>query len=58
MLILDDRTCPQANIFDVTTADPLSIRFRSPGATEAHRKGHIIDVDGDSDLALVLHFKT
>jgi hypothetical protein len=43
--------------FDATTVDPLTVKFGPNGATEAHGKGHIKDVDGDSDLDLVLHFK-
>ena len=44
--------------FDATTVDPLSVEFGPNGATEAHAKGHCDDVDTDSDLDLVLHFKT
>jgi hypothetical protein len=46
------------DIFDATTVDPLSIEFGPNGATEAHGRGHIEDVDGDGDLDLVLHFNT
>ncbi len=42
--------------FDATTVDPLSVRFGPGGASEAHNRGHIEDVDGDGDLDLVLHF--
>lgn len=42
--------------FDATTVDPLSVEFGPDGAFEAHGRGHIEDVDGDSDLDLVLHF--
>jgi hypothetical protein len=49
--ILTDET------FDAATVDPLSIAFGPDGASEAHGRGHIEDVDGDSDLDLVLHFK-
>jgi hypothetical protein len=50
--ILTDET------FDAATVDPLSIAFGpDDGASEAHGRGHIEDVDGDSDLDLVLHFK-
>jgi len=44
--------------FDATTVNPLSVEFGPDGAMEAHGRGHIEDVDGDSDLDLVLHFKT
>jgi hypothetical protein len=44
--------------FDATTVDPLSVEFGPDGATEAHGRGHIEDVDGDEDLDLLLHFKT
>lgn len=44
--------------FDATTVDPLSVAFGPNGATEAHRRGHLEDADGDGDLDLVLHFRT
>jgi hypothetical protein len=44
--------------FDATTVDPLSVEFGPNGAMEVHERGHIEDVDGDSDLDLVLHFAT
>jgi len=44
--------------FDATTVDPLSVRFGPAGATEAHNKGHLGDVDGDGDQDVLLHFKT
>ncbi len=43
--------------FDATTVDPLLVEFGPGRAIEAHRKGHIEDVDEDGDLDLVLHFK-
>ena len=44
--------------FDATTVDPLSVEFGPNGATEAHNRGHIEDVDGDGDDDMVLHFRT
>jgi hypothetical protein len=44
--------------FDATTVDPLSVEFGTSGATEAHNRGHIEDVDGDGDDDMVLHFRT
>jgi hypothetical protein len=43
---------------DATTVDPLSVRFGPQGATEAHNKGHIEDVNHDGKPDLVLHFRT
>jgi WD40 repeat protein len=44
--------------FDATTVNPLSVEFGPGGATEAHGKEHIEDVDIDGDLDLLLHFRT
>ena len=44
--------------FDATTVDPLSVRFGPHRAPEAHGKGHVVDIDRDGDLDLVLHFNT
>jgi hypothetical protein len=44
--------------FDATTVDPLSVEFGPSGATEAHGKGHIEDVNHDGEPDLVLHFRT
>jgi hypothetical protein len=44
--------------FDAATVDPLSVEFGPAGATEAHNRGHLEDVDGDGDVDLVLHFRT
>ena len=38
--------------------DPLSVEFGPEGATEAHGKGYIEDVNGDGKPDLVLHFRT
>ena len=42
--------------FDATEVDPLSAKFGPGEATEVHAKGHILDVDGDGDLDMILHF--
>jgi len=49
----------ESSDFDATTVDPLTVRFGRNGseAAEAHNRGHIEDVDGDSDLDLMLHFR-
>jgi hypothetical protein len=44
--------------FDATTVAPLSVKFGPAGATEAHGKGHVEDVNGDGKPDLVLHFRT
>lgn len=44
--------------FDAATVHPLSVEFGPSGATEAHGRGHLEDVDGDGDLDLLLHFRT
>jgi hypothetical protein len=44
--------------FGATTVDPLSVRFGPHGATEAHHKGHIEDINHDGEPDLVLHFQT
>lgn len=45
-------------LFDATALDPLSVVFGPNGAGEAHRQGHIEDVDGDGENDLLLHFNT
>jgi hypothetical protein len=44
--------------FDATTITPLSVAFGPSGATEAHGRGHIEDVNGDGAPDLLLHFRT
>lgn len=46
------------DIFDATTVDPLSVKFGPNGATEAHKRGHIEDANGDGNPDMVLHFNT
>jgi hypothetical protein len=41
---------------DATTIDPLSVEFGPNDATEAHRRSHVTDVNGDGLLDIVLHF--
>src|SRR4029453_4177225 len=44
--------------FNAAPVAPLSVEFGPEGATEAHGKGHIEDVNGDGKKDLVLHFRT
>ena len=50
--------------FDATTVDPASVCFGDAEAaserdcSESHGRGHLQNVDGDSDVDLVLHFET
>jgi hypothetical protein len=44
-------------VFDAAAVDPLSAQFGPAGATEAHGRGHLEDVDHDGDMDLVLHFR-
>jgi hypothetical protein len=44
--------------FDATTVDPLSVKFGPNEATEVHGRAHIVDVNGDGKLDIVLHFNT
>jgi hypothetical protein len=44
--------------FDATSVIPQSVRFGPSGATEAHGRAHIEDVNRDGRPDLVLHFRT
>jgi hypothetical protein len=44
--------------FDARSVDVLSVRFGPHGASEAHARGHLEDIDGDGDEDMVLHFET
>ena len=43
--------------FDATTVDSSTVRFGPAGAMRTHPRAHIQDVDGDSDMDMVLHFR-
>jgi hypothetical protein len=42
--------------FDAADVDPDTVEFGPNGATKAHEKVHLEDVDGDGDKDLLLHF--
>ena len=44
--------------FDASTVDAGSVRFGPSGAAIAHGTAHHEDVDGDSDVDLLMHFPT
>jgi len=44
--------------FNARNVNAMSVKFGPEGATEAHGKGHLEDVDGDGDIDMVLHFRT
>jgi hypothetical protein len=46
------------NVFDALQLDWSTIRFVPAGATEAHGRAHIRDVDADGSSDLLLHFRT
>lgn len=43
--------------FNVAAPHATSVKFGTSGETEANGKGHIENVNGDSDLDMVLHFR-
>jgi len=47
-----------AQEFDATQVDALTVEFGPNGAVESHGQGHVEDVDGDGDSDMVFHFKT
>ncbi len=44
--------------FDATTVDASTVEFGPGGASIAHKKAHLEDVDDDGDIDLVMHFRT
>jgi hypothetical protein len=44
--------------FDAQSVDPSTVMFGPNEATKAHSSAHLEDIDGDSDLDLLLHFRT
>jgi hypothetical protein len=44
--------------FDALTVSPSSVQFGPKGAGIAHHSGHLIDVDSDGDLDLLLHYRS
>lgn len=44
--------------FDAATIDADAVWFGPAEAEKAHKKAHVIDVDADGDLDLLLHFRT
>jgi len=43
--------------FDALEVDPQTVAFGPAGASASHKRGHAMDVDGDGDTDLVLHFR-
>jgi len=43
--------------FDALQVDPQSVAFGPAGASESHGRGHVVDVDADGDVDLLLHFR-
>jgi hypothetical protein len=46
------------DVFDALTVDEDSVRFGPAEAEKVHKRAHVVDVDDDGDLDLVLHFRT
>lgn len=44
--------------FDAATVDPSTVSFGPGLVVPAHGSGHLVDVDGDGDNDLLLHFET
>ena len=44
--------------FDALSVDPMTVQFGPDGATEAHKRWHVDDVDEDGDSDLLFHFNT
>ena len=44
--------------FDATTVDPDTVAFGPDGAEMVHPPAHVVDVNGDGNLDLLLHFRT
>jgi len=47
-----------ATDFDAATVDPTTVGLGPGLAPPAHGSGHLLDVDGDGDDDLLLHFRT
>lgn len=43
--------------FDASTVHEEMVRFGPGGAAIAHKRAHVVDVDSDGDLDLLLHFR-